>query len=252
MNHRPKSELVYGVHPVLERLAAEGDFEKIQIRRQMERGIMDQLRSLCAMHRIPLQEVPEVVLHKACPHRNHQGVIGWVTPIVYQRLDQLIPFLYDAGEEPLFVMLDGVTDVRNVGAIARSAEGMGAHGLVLPMQNSARINADALKTSSGALSHLPVCREPSLVQAIDTCTYAGLRAVACTERAQRPLYEFDLSGPMALVMGSEEDGIQPAVLRRCFHAAAIPMYGQVGSLNVSVSASIFLYEIQRQRNMVNR
>jgi 23S rRNA (guanosine2251-2'-O)-methyltransferase len=181
---------------------------------------------------------------------NHQGIILIASAIEYQPLEELVNLAYEKGEDPLILILDGVTDVRNLGAIARSALAAGVHGILLPVQGSAQVTADAIRTSSGALTRLAVSRTEDLEGSLKYLSDAGLRLIAATEKGSEVLFDQDLSGPAALIMGSEDHGIHPKNLRHCDVLAHIPMKsGATASLNVSVASGIFLFEIQRQRGL---
>ena len=210
-----------------------GDFEK-------------EIRQFSREHHIPLQVVPKERLNRMVKG-NHQGIIGFLSLIPYYRLEDLLPTIYERSEIPLLVLLDSVTDVRNLGAIARSAECSGAHALVIPRKGSALINAEAIKTSAGALTKLPVCREGSLVKAIEWLRLSGVRVLASDLSAEKPLYEMDLHGPVCLVVGSEGEGISKAVRQEADELFIIPQRGTTDSFNVSVAAGIMLYEALRQR-----
>jgi 23S rRNA (guanosine2251-2'-O)-methyltransferase len=179
--------------------------------------------------------------------KKHQGVIGFMAAIQYASLDHIISTAYSQGKDPFVLILDRVTDVRNFGAIARTAECFGVHALVVSARGGARIGGDAMKTSAGALSHIPVCREMSLTGAVHFLKSNGLSIVACTEKAEVSLIKTDMSGPLAIVLGSEEDGISEEVLQLCDQQAQIPMQGRIASLNVSVAAGIILYQATSQR-----
>jgi 23S rRNA (guanosine2251-2'-O)-methyltransferase len=177
----------------------------------------------------------------------HQGVIAFVSPIALQDLDGVIAQAYEQGADPLLVALDGVTDVRNMGAIARSAECFGAHGLVVPKTGTARLGSDAVKSSAGALLRKPVCRVDHLAHSLERCREHGLRIVAVTEKAEAPIEDSTLSGPMVLVLGAEDTGISAPVLRLADALVRIRMAGTIGSLNVSVAAGVALHEVLKQR-----
>ena len=170
-----------------------------------------------------------------------------MSPIRYAPIQEVLAHTFEQGKMPLIVVLDRITDVRNFGAIARTAECLGADAIVIPSRGSARINSDAMKTSAGALNYLPICREDNLKDTLRFLKDSGLQIVACTEKAEKPIAVFDLSGPVALIMGSEEDGISGEYLKLADTRALIPMLGEVASLNVSVAAAICLYEVVRQR-----
>jgi 23S rRNA (guanosine2251-2'-O)-methyltransferase len=197
-------------------------------------------------HQLAFKYVPVEKLNRLT-RKNHQGVIAFVSQVEYQLLDEIVPMVYERGETPLLLALDRVTDVRNAGAIARSIECVGGHCLIMSEKNAAPMNGDAVKSSAGALLRLPVCREKSMVRSLETLAQAGLQIIGITEKAAQTLDEIDFTLPSVLVMGSEEDGISPEVLRTCHVRAKIPMVGHVASLNVSVAAGMALYEALRQR-----
>ncbi|MGW8314045.1 MAG: 23S rRNA (guanosine(2251)-2'-O)-methyltransferase RlmB [Bacteroidales bacterium] len=238
--------LIFGIHPVLEAVRSGKEIDKILVHRGKISELMKGLLEEVALREIPLQRVPTEKLNRLTTG-NHQGVIAWLSLISYSQLDQLLPTIYEAGEDPFILLLDGVSDVRNFGAIARSASCAGAHAVVIPVAGSAAINADAVKTSAGALHHLHVCRVRDLISAVRFLRDSGLRIVAATEKGNTTLYETDLTGPLAIVMGSEERGISQAVLKEADVLASIPMAGKVASLNVSVASGIMLFEATRQR-----
>ena len=179
--------------------------------------------------------------------KNHQGVVAFVSPIVYQDLSAVVPQIFENGETPLLLILDRITDVRNMGAIARTAECTGVHAIIVPSRGSAQLNSDAMKTSAGALHKIPVCRENNLKDTITYLQECGIQIVACTEKAENYHFNTDMLGPIAVIMGSEEDGISPEYLKRCDAKAKLPMTGTIGSLNVSVACGTLLYEVIRQR-----
>jgi 23S rRNA (guanosine2251-2'-O)-methyltransferase len=195
---------------------------------------------------IPIQRVPQEKLDRLT-RKNHQGVIAFISAVVYQKLDDIVPFLYEEGKNPFIVLLDGVTDVRNFGAIARSCECAGADAIVIPSHNSVSVNADAVKTSAGALLTLPVCKEASISGAIKFLKDCGYKVVAATEKAENTYTAADYTTPVALVLGSEDQGIAMENLRICDEMVHIPVLGTIGSLNVSAAAAVLMYEVVRQR-----
>ncbi len=243
-----RTEVVFGLHPVLESLRAGQEMDKILLQRELGSEATTELLATARSLGVPVQRVPIEKLNRVT-RKNHQGVVAFLAAITYASLDHVVQTAYAEGRAPLVLILDRVTDVRNFGAIARSAECLGADALVVPDRGGAQINSDALKTSAGALQHLPVCREANLKQTIEFLQQNGLRVVACTEQAPDELATCDLTGPLALLMGSEEDGVSPEYLRRCDLTARIPMRGQIASLNVGVATGIALYEIVRQRGL---
>ena len=200
--------------------------------------------------RIPVQKVPVERLNRITK-KNHQGVVAFVAAVAYERAEYLVPFLFEQGKIPLFIMLDGVTDVRNFGAIARTCECAGVDAVIIPSQGSVTVNADAIKTSAGALHSLPVCREQSLSQTIRFLKESGFHIVAATEKGDNNYTEADYTVPTCIVMGAEDKGVSQTHLSLCDEWVKIPLYGKIESLNVSVAAGILIYEAVKQRNLTN-
>lgn len=238
--------MVFGLRAVIEAVKSGKDIEAIYVQRGLTGAIFQELRDLLKEQGLSYQMVPPEKLNRITT-KNHQGVIGVISPVTYQKIENIIPEIYEKGETPLILILDGVTDVRNLGAIARTAECAGVHAIIVPAKGSAQINPDAIKTSAGALFKIPVCRHESLLKTAKFLQESGLQLVACTEKTNDFLYQPDYKLPTAIVMGSEEDGISNDLLRISEHLAKIPMYGEISSLNVSVSAGIIIYEAVRQR-----
>ncbi len=248
-SQRPKREsnqMVFGIRAVIEAIKSGKDIEAILVQRGLTGDIFLELKSLLKEYELSYQVVPVEKLNRITT-KNHQGVIGIISPVTYQKIENIIPEIYEKGETPLVLILDGVTDVRNLGAIARTAECAGVHAIVIPAKGSAQINPDAVKTSAGALFKIPVCRHESLLKTAKFLQESGLQLVACTEKTNEYLYKPDYKLPTAVIMGSEEDGISNELIRISEHLAKIPMFGEISSLNVSVSAGIILYEAVRQR-----
>ena len=239
------NNLIFGIRPVVEAIEAGREIEKLYIRKGAEGQLMTELRDLCLRHRVRVQEVPVEKLNRLV-RGNHQGVVAQIAAIAYVQLDDILERVPD-DETPLVVVFDGVTDVRNFGAIARSAECAGAHGLIAPLKNSAPVNAEAIRASAGALTTIPVCRVGSIRNTIKTLQVEGFQVVAATETSRKLLYDADLRRPTALVMGAEETGISKEVLKLCDERLAIPLIGRIESLNVSAAAAVMLFEVVRQR-----
>jgi 23S rRNA (guanosine2251-2'-O)-methyltransferase len=237
--------IIFGIRPVAEAIEAGRQLDKIYVRKGAEGQLLGELKELARRRAITVQEVPVEKLNRLT-RGNHQGVVAQMAAIAYVELADILEGV-PADETPLVVVLDGVTDVRNFGAIARSAECAGAHGLVVPSKNAAPVNADAMKTSAGALARIPVCRVGSVRNALKTLQTEGLQAVAASEKAATVLYDADMTRPTAVVMGSEETGISKEVLKLCDVQVAIPIVGAVESLNVSAAAAVILFEAVRQR-----
>lgn len=237
--------LVFGIRPVVEAIEAGKQIEKLYIRKGAEGQLMTELRDLCLRHRIRTQEVPVEKLNRLT-RGNHQGVVAQISPIGYVELNDILERVPE-DETPLIVLFDGVTDVRNFGAIARSAECAGAHGLIVPLKNAAPVNSEAIRSSAGALTAIPVCRVGSIRNTLKALQAEGYQVVGATEKSRKLLYDADFSKPTALVMGAEDTGISKEVLKLCDEQLAIPMIGKIESLNVSAAAAVLLFEIVRQR-----
>ena len=239
------NNLIFGIRPVVEAIEAGREIEKLYIRKGAEGQLMTELRDLCLRHRVHVQEVPVEKLNRLV-RGNHQGGVAQTAAIAYVELADILERVPE-DETPLVVVFDGVTDVRNFGAIARSAECAGAHGLIAPLKNSAPVNAEAIRASAGALTTIPVCRVGSIRNTIKTLQAEGFQVVAATEKSRKLLYDADLRRPTALVMGAEETGISKEVLKLCDERLAIPLIGRIESLNVSAAAAVMLFEVVRQR-----
>ncbi len=243
-------DMLFGLRPILEALHAGRTLDKIFLLRGTKNSLTQDISDLARQANVPVSYVPIEKLENLT-RKNHQGAVAFVSPIDFAPLDTLLAGLFEEGKVPFVLVLDRVTDVRNFGAIARTAECLGVQALVVPSSGAAQINGDAVKTSAGALNILPVCREPDLRQAVTFLKDSGLTIVACTEKADADLGQSSpasLSGPVAVIMGSEEDGISPDLLRLCDQRLRIPMSGQIQSLNVGVAAGIMLFEVAKGRN----
>jgi 23S rRNA (guanosine2251-2'-O)-methyltransferase len=238
--------MVFGIRAIIEAIKSGKEIESLYLQRGLTGGIILELRTLINEQEIGFQLVPIEKLNRLTT-KNHQGAVAFISPISYDKIENIIPGIYEKGEVPLILILDGITDVRNFGAIARTAECAGVHALIVPAKGSAQINPDAIKTSAGALYKIPVCRHDSLFKTAKFLQESGLQLIACTEKTDDYLYQPDYTAPTAIVMGSEESGISVELIRISDHLAKIPMYGEIESLNVSVSAGILLYEAVRQR-----
>jgi 23S rRNA (guanosine2251-2'-O)-methyltransferase len=241
-----KEQFIYGIRPVIEAIKSGKEIEKIIIQKGLRGEGFYQLHSFIRELEIPFQIVPVEKLNRTT-RQNHQGIIAYLSEISYQKLDYIIPFIYEQAKIPLMLVLDRITDVRNLGAIARTAECAGVDGLLIPSKGSAQVNADAIKTSAGALYKLPVCRCQDLKESLLFMKHSGLRIFAATEKSGIEYTKTDFTKPLALVMGSEEDGVSAEYIRMADELIAIPLMGEIASLNVSVAVGILLYEMLRQR-----
>jgi len=240
------NEFIFGIRAVIEAIEAGRDIDTVYTKKDLQGELAKELFSLIRTHHLPVRKVPVEKLNKFT-RKNHQGVIATLSAVAYCSLGNIIPALYEDGILPLIVVLDGITDVRNFGAIARTAECCGANAIVIPERGSVSVQGDAVKTSAGALLHLPVCREHTVISAVRFLKENGYQVVAASEKASLNYTQADYSVPTAIVMGAEDTGIQPEVLALCDTTVAIPMFGHIGSLNVSVAAGVMLYEVVRQR-----
>jgi 23S rRNA (guanosine2251-2'-O)-methyltransferase len=238
--------IVFGLHPVMECIRAGKEIDKLLVSKDIQPSSVSEILKACQHLGIPVQKVPGEKLGRIT-RKNHQGVIAFLSEVEYASLDNVVQTCFETGVTPLILMLDRITDVRNFGAIARSAECLGVHAIVIPGKGAAQINSDAVKTSAGALQHIPVCRVDNLRVTAKYLQQCGLTLIGCTEKANKNLDQCDFTGPTCIIMGSEEDGINSELLKLADDLALIPMTGKVESLNVSVSAGIILYEAIRQR-----
>ncbi len=242
-----RKDIIYGIRPVMEAVEAGREIDRVFMRNGLRGPLAQSLLNLLRQNEVPFQFVPEAKLNRIS-RINHQGVIAMVSAIIWYDTAQIMPGIYESGETPLILVLDGITDVRNFGAVARTAECAGVHAIVVPAKGSAMTGPDAVKTSAGALHTIPVCRTQSLPETVMFLKDSGLIIVAATEKADLLYHEADLRGPAALVMGSEDKGISPAVMEQADIRVKIPVFGSIGSLNVSAAASVLVYEIIRQRS----
>lgn len=243
-----KSEIIFGVRAVIEAVEAGKEIDKILVKKDIQSDLSKELFTALRGKMVPVQRVPVERLNRVT-RKNHQGVIAYVSAVTYQKVEDLVPFLYEQGKNPFFVMLDGVTDVRNFGAIARTCECAGVDAVVIPMKGSVSVNADAVKTSAGALHTLPVCREQSLNTTIKYLKDSGFRILAATEKGDYNYTQGDYTGPICLIMGSEDKGISAENLSLCDEWMTIPILGNIQSLNVSVAAGVLIYEAVKQRTL---
>jgi len=242
-----ETDCIFGLRAVIEAIKAGKQIDRLLIKQGLQGSIYHELMTEVKTHNIVYQIVPleriELVTKK-----NHQGVLAWLSVIEYQYIENLLPMIFEKGVDPLIIALDGVSDVRNFGAIVRTADCLGAHAIIIPEKGSARITADAVKTSAGALHSFPVCREKSIVRSIEYLKDSGLKVFCAAEKSGKIASDVKLTGPSVLILGSEDKGISRELISLSDQELKIPMTGTISSLNVSVAAGILLYEIMRQRS----
>ena len=241
------SNFIFGWHPILEALRSDKTIDKILVEKDFKSEEMTELMQLIKKQSIYVQRVPIEKLNRIT-RKAHQGVVAFISEIDFVPLENIVAAAFEAGKNPLILILDRITDVRNFGAIVRSAECTGVDGIVVPTRLTAQMGADAVKTSAGALMHMPICRYRSLVGAVNFLKESGLKVVACTEKTEKQIYDLELNVPLAIVMGSEEAGISGEILEIVDEKMSLPMVGKIGSLNVSVATGVALYEVVRQRS----
>ncbi len=240
------NSLIFGIRPVMEAAESGKEFERVFIQSNLQSPLAKELQHLLRELDVPVQYAPSEKLNRLT-RKNHQGVVAYISEIKYHKVENILPPLYEQGRTPLLIMLDEITDVRNLGAIIRTAECAGADAIIVPRKGSAQINAETMKASAGALNLLPVCREDNLVTTLRFLKSSGLKAFGCTEKATVTYSTADFTLPAVIVFGSEGKGIEPALIQQCDGLISIPLLGKIASLNVSVSAGIILYETVRQR-----
>ncbi|MEE0978233.1 MAG: 23S rRNA (guanosine(2251)-2'-O)-methyltransferase RlmB [Muribaculaceae bacterium] len=240
------NDYIFGIRAVMEAIEAGKEIDRVLIKKDLTGDLAAELIDLMRQRGIVARKVPVEKINRIT-RKNHQGVVAMLSAVTYHKLEHLVPQLYEDGVLPFIVVLDGITDVRNFGAIARTCECAGVNAIVIPERDSVSVGGDAVKTSAGALLHIPVCRERNILSAVRYLRDAGYQVVAASEKAAINYTQGDFTTPVALVMGSEDVGISPEVLRQCDTLVGIPQFGKIGSLNVSVAAGVMIYEVVRQR-----
>ena len=242
MKKRSSEDLTYGIRSVIEAIKEGKTINKILIQKGLTGDLMKELMTLIHKENIVVQKVPIQKLNHMVK-KNHQGIIAMISPVAYHEIDWLVQQVYEKGEDPFILILDRVKDVRNFGAIARTAECFGVHAIVIPSKDSALITNDAVKTSAGALFKIPVCKVTSLTSALDFLKVCGLKVYACTEKSETLINKLETTGPKALIMGSEEDGVDLQLIKASDVNFKIPMTGSIASLNVSVACGIAIHKL---------
>jgi len=242
-----QDDFVFGTRAVIEAIRNGKTIDKVLIKKGLRNELFSELHQLLRENNIAAQFVPLEKINRIT-RKNHQGVLAFISPVEFDNIETLLPGIYEKGETPLLLVLDQITDVRNFGAIVRSAECAGVHGVIIPEKGMARIGADAVKTSAGAMHHMPICKVKNLEQSVRFLKESGLKVVGATEKGDTLYTKADLKGPLAIVMGSEDTGISAGILQITDQKLKIPILGNIESLNVSVSAALMIYEAVRQRN----
>jgi 23S rRNA (guanosine2251-2'-O)-methyltransferase len=245
-----KNDLIFGIHPVSEAVRSGRTIDKVLVKKGITNPLIIDLLRHIRSSETAIQYVPEERLFRLAG-KNHQGIIGFISEIEYYNIEELVPSVFEKGKSPIIIVLDRITDVRNFGAIARTAECAGVDAILVPSKGSASINADAIKTSSGALHQIPVCRTNDLTASLKFLRNCGLRLVGASEKAEETYFNIDFTFPFAVIVGAEDKGISPKILRIVDSLVKIPMYGVIRSLNVSIAASLIIYEAVRQRTFCN-
>ncbi|MCM1369440.1 MAG: 23S rRNA (guanosine(2251)-2'-O)-methyltransferase RlmB [Candidatus Amulumruptor caecigallinarius] len=245
-----KSDYIFGIRAVIEAVESGKNIDKVLVRRDLGGDLAKELLYKIREYGVVMQKVPVEKLNRITM-KNHQGAIAIISPVEYQRLENLVPALYEEGKTPLLLVLDGLTDTRNFGAIGRTADCAGVDGILIPERGSVSVTPDAVKTSAGGLFYVPVCRENDLAAAVRFLQQSGIKVVAASEKGAVDYTQIDFTVPVAIVMGSEDTGISENVLRICDEMATIPVLGNISSLNVSVAAGVMMYEAVRQRSLQN-
>ena len=241
-----KESQLFGIHAVMEAIKSGKTIDKLFLQKGLKGELSQELIKLLREHKITPNTVPVEKLNKLT-YKNHQGVVAFVAPVDFYDLEELVIQTQEVGKTPLFIMLDQLTDARNFGAIIRTAECVGAHGIIIPKSGSAPVSADTIKTSAGAVFNMPICKVDHLKDALYLLQASGIQSIAATEKTEATIYDADFKLPTVIIMGSEGKGVSPGILKLADHKAKLPMFGEISSLNVSVAAGVFLYEAVRQR-----
>ena len=243
-----REDFVFGTRAVMEAIKNGKTIDKILIKKGLNNELFHELQLLINENSITVQYVPVEKINRVT-RKNHQGILAFISPIAFDNIKNILPGIYELGQDPLLLILDQITDVRNFGAIVRSAECAGVHAVIIPEKGMARIGADAVKTSAGALHNLPICKVNNLFKTVQFLIDSGIRIVAATEKGDKLFTETNFNCPVGIVMGSEDDGISQQILKIADEQLKIPILGKIESLNVSVSAALMIYEAVRQRNI---
>jgi len=242
-----KEHLIFGIRAIIEAINAGKEVDKVFIQKDAQGDLMQDLMKTMKKNSINFSYVPVEKLNRLTSN-NHQGAVATIAPISFVSLESLVEGVIESGKKPLFLILDQLSDARNFGAIIRTAECTGVDGIIVQKQGSAPVNGDTVKTSAGAVFNVPICKVDHIKDAIFYLQGSGIKTVAATEKTEQNIYDIDFSEPVAIIMGSEDRGVNPSVLKIVDEKAKLPMFGTIGSLNVSVACGAFLYETIRQRS----
>ena len=245
--NKENRKFIFGIRPLIEAIKSGKTIDKLFIQKGLHNDLFAKLWKLVRLKRINYKHVPADKINRLTK-KNHQGVFAFISPVDFHNIEDVIPTLYEEGKNPLILVLDRITDIRNFGAITRTAECTGVNAILIPEQNSAAINADAIKTSAGAIYNIIICRTWNLKLALQFLKESGIQLIACTEKTKNNISNIDYTPPTAIIMGSEEDGISSEFLKLSDKKAKIKMHGKIKSLNVSVATGVILYEALRQRD----
>lgn len=245
-----KNEMIFGVRAVIEAIEAGKEIDKVLVKKDIQSDLSKELFAVLKGKMIPVQRVPVERINRITK-KNHQGVVAFISAVTYQKVEDLVPFLFEEGKNPMLLLLDGITDVRNFGAIARTCDCAGMDGIIIPARNSVSVNADAMKTSAGALHTLPVCRESSITDTIKFLKNSGFKIIGATEKGDYDYTKANYKDPVCIIMGAEDTGIPYEHLSLCDEWVKIPIMGNIESLNVSVAAGVLMYEALKQRGFDN-
>lgn len=239
------NKCIFGIRPIIEAIENEIQIDKVLIQKGLKGNLFNDLKELIKLHKISCQYVPIQKINRLTK-KNHQGVYAFISPVSFYSTEEIVMDLYDKGQTPKILILDRISDVRNFGAIVRSAECLGIHAVIIPEKGAAQVNSDSIKTSAGALLKIPICKEKSLVNTIKNLKQNGLEIIACTEKSSIPVYKHSFNKPFAIIMGSEKDGISSDILKLSDVKLKIPLKGSIESLNVSVATGIILFEASKK------
>jgi 23S rRNA (guanosine2251-2'-O)-methyltransferase len=242
-----KENLIFGIRAIIEAVQAGKSVDRVFLQSDAQGELMKDLLKVLKRGNINFTYVPVEKLNRLTPN-NHQGAVATISPIGFLTIEELVTATLESQDKPLFLILDQISDARNFGAIIRTAECTGVHGIIIQKSGAAPVNGDTVKTSAGAVFNIPICKVEHIKDAVFYLQGSGIKTVAATEKTEQLIYELNLNEPLAIIMGSEERGINPSVLKLVDEKAKLPMYGTIGSLNVSVACGAFLYEAMRQRN----